>query len=102
MIMSAQSQSGGSLTEALVNLSSVLRDREKIAMKTRIASAEGRSSALIIGALPFVVIGATAAFAPQYISFLWTDDAGRRVAFFCLVWLVCGILILGRMARIEV
>lgn len=102
MIMSAQSQSGGNLTTALGNLSGVLRDREKIAAKTKIASAEGRSSALIIGALPFVVIGATAAFAPHYISFLWSDDAGRRVAFFCLVWLVCGILVLSRMARIEV
>ncbi len=102
MIMSAQSQTGGNLTEALGNLAGLLRDREKIAAKARIASAEGRMSALIIGALPFAVIGATAAFAPNYIAFLWNDEAGRRIALFCAFWLACGVLVLARMARIEV
>jgi tight adherence protein B len=102
MIMSAQSQSGGNLSDALINLSGVLRDREKIAMRIRISSAEGRASALIIGALPFSVIGATAAFAPDYIAVLWNDDAGRRVAAFCAFWLMAGMIVLARMARIEV
>jgi tight adherence protein B len=102
MIMSAQHQTGGSLSDALVNLSGVLRDREKIAGKVRVASAEGRASAMIIGALPFIVIGAAAAFAPDYISMLWSDEAGRRVGAFCAAWLVMGILVLFRLARIEV
>lgn len=102
MIMSAQTQTGGNLGEALSNLSGVLRDREKIAAKIRIASAEGRASALIIGALPFMVIGAAAAFAPHYIAMLWTDAGGRQVAAMCAVWLFAGIFVLGRMARIEV
>jgi tight adherence protein B len=102
MIMSAQSHTGGNLTEALANLSGVLRDRDRIASKIRIASAEGRISALIIGALPFLVIGATAAFAPDYISLLWADEAGRRIGIICAVWLAVGIFVLGRMARINV
>jgi tight adherence protein B len=102
MIMSAQNQTGGNLSEALTNLSGVLRDREKIAAKIRVASAEGRASAMIIGALPFVVIGAAAAFSPDYIALLWTDEAGRRVAAFCAAWLAAGIAVLIRMARIEV
>ncbi len=102
MIMSAQSQTGGNLTDALANLSGVLRDREKIASKIRIASAEGRTSALLIGCLPFLVIGATAAFAPQYVAFLWSDPDGRRVAAFCGIWLLGGFLVLGRMSRIDV
>jgi tight adherence protein B len=102
MIMSAQNQTGGNLSEALINLSGVLRDRERIAAKIRVASAEGRTSAIIIGALPFVVIGAAAAFAPDYISLLWSDDAGRRVAGFCAAWLAAGIVVLVRMAQIEV
>ncbi len=102
MIMSAQSQTGGNLTDALANLSGVLRDREKIAGKVRIASAEGRASALIIGALPFLVIGGTAAFAPDYISVLWTDQTGRWIGLICTIWLATGIFVLGRMARVEV
>jgi len=102
MVMSAQSQTGGNLSEALGNLSSVLRDRAKIASKIRVSSAEGRASALIIGALPFTVIAATAAFAPDYIAVLWTEDAGRRIAAFCAAWLAIGMVVLGQMARIEV
>jgi tight adherence protein B len=102
MIMSAQSHTGGNLTDALANLSGVLRDRDRIASKTRIAAAEGRASAVIIGALPFLVIGATAAFTPDYISVLWADEAGRRIGVICAVWLAIGIFVLGRMARIEV
>ena len=49
-----------------------------------------------------LVIGATAAFAPKYISMLWTDPAGRHIAIFCTVWMLAGFLVLRRMARIEV
>jgi tight adherence protein B len=102
LLMSMQSQTGGNLTEALINLSKILRARDQIASKVRIASAEVRASALIIGALPFLVIGATAAFAPDYIRILWTDDAGRRITIFAAVWMLAGFLVLRRMARIEV
>jgi tight adherence protein B len=102
LLMSMQSQAGGNLTDALLNLSSILRARDQIAAKVRIASAEVRASAVIIGALPFIVIGATAAFSPDYIAMMWTNDSGRRVAGFCAVWLLAGFLVLRRMARIEV
>jgi tight adherence protein B len=102
LIMSMQSQTGGNLTDALANLSGVLKDREKIASKVRIASAEARASALIIGLLPFAVIAGTAAVAPSYITVFWADEAGRRIAVFCIVWLVAGAIVLRRMARIEV
>jgi tight adherence protein B len=102
LLMSMQSQTGGNLTEALGNLSKILRARDQIASKVRIASAEVRASALIIGSLPFLVIGATAAFSPAYIATLWTDEAGRRIAIFSIVWLIAGFLVLRRIARIEV
>lgn len=102
MLMSAHNQTGGNLTEALTNLATVLHHRERIATKIRIASAEGRISALIIGSLPFLVIGVAGLFAPGYISFLWTDDSGREVALYSLIWLTLGVFVLFRMARIEV
>lgn len=102
LVMAAQSQSGGNLTDALSNLSTVLHQRERIAAKIRIASAEGRLSSIIIGILPFMVIGASALLAPDYIAFLWRDEGGREIAVFSLLWLMAGIAVLIRMARIEV
>lgn len=101
LIMSIQSQTGGNLTKPLSNLAGVLRDRQKLAVKVRIASAEARVSALIIAALPFGVIAATAMFAPDYIAMLWRDEAGRRLAAICAVWLGLGIVVIRHMARIE-
>jgi tight adherence protein B len=101
LIMSIQSQTGGNLTTALGNLAGVLRDRQKLAVKVRIASAEARVSALIIAALPFAVIGATAMLAPDYVAVLWRDESGRRLAAGCAAWLGIGIVVIRHMARIE-
>lgn len=101
LIMSMQSQTGGNLTDALGNLAKVLRDRHKLASKVRIASAEARASAITIGSLPFIVIAATALFAPDYISRLWVEESGRVIIGICTGWLIIGILVLRRMARIE-
>ncbi|HKJ63077.1 MAG TPA: type II secretion system F family protein [Hyphomicrobiales bacterium] len=102
MVMSAQSQTGGNLTDALSNLANVLHQRQRLATKIRIASAEGKISALIIGILPFFVIGGTYAFSPDYISFLWTDETGHKAGLFSLVWLVIGFFVLIRMSKFEV
>jgi tight adherence protein B len=102
MVMSAQSQTGGNLTHALSNLANVLHQRERLATKIRIASAEGKISALIIGVLPFFVIVGTYAFSPDYISFLWTDETGRKAGLFSLVWLTIGIFVLIKMSKFEV
>jgi Flp pilus assembly protein TadB len=32
---------------------------------------------------------------------LWQEEAGRRVSGFCAIWLILGIAVLRRMARIE-
>lgn len=101
LIMSMQSQTGGNLTDALSNLAKVLRDRHKLASKVRIASAEARASAITIGSLPFIVIAATAVFAPDYISRLWIEESGRVIIGICASWLILGVLVLRRMARIE-
>ncbi|MEJ2124381.1 MAG: type II secretion system F family protein [Alphaproteobacteria bacterium] len=101
-VMAMQNQTGGNLSETLGNLSRMLRDRQKLAMKVRTASAEVKASAIAVGSLPFIVAAATSLLAPDYISTLWNDDAGRRVVFMTAGWLCLGVFVLRRMARIEV
>ena len=48
-------QAGGNLSEALGNLSRVIRDRKKMKAKVTALSMEAKASAVIIGALPFIV-----------------------------------------------
>ena len=51
IVMSIQAKTGGNLSEALNNLSKVLRDRKKLKAKIRAVSQEAKSSAAIIGSL---------------------------------------------------
>lgn len=61
-----QHQTGGNLAEVLSNLSSVIRDRQNMFKKVRAVSAEGRLSAFVVGALPFVVAGLISILNPSF------------------------------------
>ena len=85
-----QRESGGNLAEILGNISHIIRQRLALIAQVRVLSAEGRMSAWILGALPFVVAGVMSVGNPAYISVLWTDPAGVR-----LLWYGAGMLMLG-------
>ena len=56
IVISIQQRAGGNLSEALGNLSKVLRDRKKMKAKIQAMSMEAKASAGIIGALPPAVM----------------------------------------------
>jgi tight adherence protein B len=55
IVIAIQQKAGGNLSEALGNLSRVLRERKKMKAKIQAMSMEAKASAAIIGALPIVV-----------------------------------------------
>ena len=56
IVVFIQQRAGGNLSEALGNLSRVLRDRKKMKAKIQAMSMEAKASATIIGALPLAVM----------------------------------------------
>lgn len=101
-VVAMQSRTGGRLSEALGNLADTLRARNQFVQKVRIVSQEARSSALIIGALPFLVAFVLFLLNPAYISLLFTTTLGQVVAVLCLAWMGLGALIMKRMVEIDV
>lgn len=101
IVISIQSRSGGNLAEALSNLSRVLRDRKKMAIKVKAMSAEAKASAGIIGALPFLVAGLVYLSSPKYIELLWTTETGRMVMMVCGVWMAIGIFSMKKMISFD-
>ena len=75
IVIAIQGKSGGNLSEALGNLSRVLRERKKMKGKISAMSMEAKASAAIIGAVPFLVVGALYVSSPKYVSLLVDDDA---------------------------
>jgi tight adherence protein B len=102
IVMAIQSKTGGNLSEALNNLSKVLRDRKKMKQKIRAVSQEAKSSAAIIGALPFVIMGALTVLNPEYLNPLFNTTAGNIMLVGCGTWMLTGVLVMRKMINFEV
>lgn len=102
IVMSIQSKTGGNLSEALNNLSKVLRDRKKMKAKIRAVSQEAKSSAAIIGALPFVIMGALTVLNPNYLNPLFDTNAGNIMLLGCGLWMLTGVLVMRKMINFEI
>ena len=101
IVISIQQRAGGNLSEALGNLSRVLRDRKKMKAKIRAMSMEAKASAGIIGALPIAVMLLVYITSPDYISMLWTESLGRMMLLCCAVWMSLGIFVMRRMINFD-
>ncbi|CAN7313792.1 type II secretion system F family protein [Mesorhizobium sp. LjNodule214] len=102
IVIQIQSQAGGNLSEALGNLSRVLRDRKKMKAKVQALSMEAKASAVIIGALPFVVAFLVYLSSPNYIMPLFTTSTGHLIIGCSLVWMSIGIMVMRKMMNFEV
>lgn len=101
IVMNIQSKTGGNLAEALNNLSKVLRDRKKMKAKIRAMSQEAKASAAIIGALPFIIIGALTVLNPAYLNPLWDTTIGNVLVIGSCVWMLTGILVMRKMINFD-
>jgi tight adherence protein B len=101
IVISIQQKSGGNLSEALGNLSKVLRDRKKMAEKIQAMSMEAKASAGIIGSLPPIVMLLVYLSTPEYISLLWTHPTGQLMLVGCVIWMSIGIFVMKRMINFD-
>jgi tight adherence protein B len=101
IVIAIQQKSGGNLSEALGNLSKVLRDRKKMAEKIQAMSMEAKASAGIIGSLPPIVMLLVYLSTPGYISVLWTHPTGQMMLVACVVWMSIGIFVMKRMINFD-
>ncbi|GEP10920.1 type II secretion system F family protein [Methylobacterium gnaphalii] len=102
IVIGIQAKSGGNLSEALSNLSRVLRERKKMVGKVQAMSMEAKASAAIIACLPFVVTLLTYLSSPDYISLLWTTQIGRLSLLGSAIWMVIGIFTMKKMINFDI
>jgi tight adherence protein B len=101
IVIAIQQKSGGNLSEALGNLSKVLRDRKKMAEKIQAMSMEAKASAGIIGSLPPIVMLLVYLSTPEYISLLWTHPTGQLMLLGCAIWMSIGIFVMKKMINFD-
>jgi tight adherence protein B len=102
IVIAIQSQAGGNLSEAIGNLSKVLRDRKKMKAKVSALSMEAKASACIIGALPFIVATLVYLSSPQYMMILFTDPRGHLIMGLSAFWMSIGIFVMKKMVSFDI
>ena len=95
-------ETGGNLTETLVNLADVLRRRAQMTLKIRALSSESRASAMILGALPFVVFGIIWAADASYLSGFFTDQRLIITGLGGLAWMTIGAVVMAQMVSFDI
>jgi tight adherence protein B len=102
IVIQIQQKAGGNLSEALGNLSRVLRERKKLKGKVQALSSEAKASASIIACLPIAVAVIVYFTTPGYISMLWTKQTGQIALVCCAFWMTMGVLIMRKMINFDV
>jgi len=101
IVVSIQQKAGGNLSEALGNLSRVLRDRKKMKAKIKAMSMEAKASGAIIGALPVVVASVIYVTSPEFIRILFVHPVGHIMLGASAVWMLLGVLTMKKMINFD-
>lgn len=100
--LSIQRETGGNLAETLGNLGEILRKRHQAKLKIKALSSEAKASAIIIGALPFIMFFLLNVVKAGYTDPLLTDPRGQIMLAGALIWLSMGVLTMAKMVRFEI
>jgi tight adherence protein B len=102
MAIKIQRDVGGNLAEVLSNVAATMRERERLRRQVEVLSAEGRLSAIILGALPVVFALYLALTRPEYLAYLVTTPLGILMVVGGVVLLLGGAFWLSKVVKVEV
>ena len=97
-----QRETGGNLAEIIESLAYIIRERFKLYGKVKILAAEGKLSAIILVAIPFLLIIVLRFINPDYIDTLFSEPAGRIMAGVAAFMMALGILVMKKMVNIKI
>lgn len=97
-----QRESGGNLNEVLDRVGDTIRERAQLQREVRTLSAEGRMSALVLIALPFLTVGALTVLNPAFMHPLYTTHAGYVAIGISAVLFAVGILWMRVVVNVKV
>jgi tight adherence protein B len=101
LAIKVQSQTGGSLADILARLSRLLRNRTKLALKIRALSADGRISALVLSAMPFLLFAGIDLISPSYFGDIRENPIIGPALIYGALSLAIGNFIMYRMVNFR-
>ena len=100
--MGIQRETGGNLADTLATLADMLRRRSQMKLKIKALSSEARSSALVLGLLPFFVVGALMVTSPDYIGRMFHDPRGLLLCGLGLSLMATGAIVMAKIIDFDI
>jgi tight adherence protein B len=97
-----QRETGGNLVKLFKQIIYTVDERKRVQGKLQVLTAHVRFEGIVIGALPFVLIGLLAVLAPSYIKVLLVDKMGQALIAFILVFQLIGVLTMRKIISIKI
>lgn len=97
-----QRQTGGNLSEVLIRLAYIIRERFKLKGQVKAASAHGRMTAMILSVLPLFMLIALPIVAPGYLQSMAADPDGKWMIAGAVVAQFVGYYVMRRIVDIKV
>jgi tight adherence protein B len=97
-----QKQTGGNLSEILLRLAYVIRERVRLKGQVRAISAHGRLTAGILTAMPIVMMVALFFVAPGYLQGMARDPDGKYMILAAIAAQFLGYYFIRRIIRIKI
>ena len=102
IVLLIQAKAGGNLSEALGNLSTVIRSRKMMREKIKAMSSEAKASGMIIGSLPFAVGLLVFLTTPEYIMELFLTETGHVILAAGSALMFTGIMTMKKMINFDI
>ncbi len=102
MAIRIQREVGGNLAELLTSVAETMISRERLRREVSALTAEGRLSAIIVGALPFLIGIAVTVLNPGYINVLFTNPTGKIMLLGATILMLVGFVWMKKTIEIDV
>ena len=102
MVLSVQQDVGGSLSEVLHNLSSIIRKRKYLRLKIRALASEGKATGWVLGSLPFAETLLIEVLQPDHLKPLLETQTGHMLLAGTMVMVSIGVFIVKQVVNIKV
>lgn len=104
MIVSAiliQRQTGGNLSDILMNISGTIKERFKIKSEIKVLTATGRTSGIVVGIMPIIIIVIFLIFNPSYVTIFFKSNLGITMVVVAVTMEIIGYLVIRKIVNIK-
>ena len=97
-----QRETGGNLAEIIEAISRLIRLRFELLGRVKALSAEGKWSAIVLMAMPILLLVGLSWINPEYMDPLYSDPTGQAMLATALVWMTIGGVVVKKMINIKI